>query len=401
MAGYTLSDGITVKNKLGARTHDELDFLQSDFVQSRIYQIELGGGPRRGAFDAGHLRAVHKHLFQDVFEWAGHTREELFRFADGSIAHEPIILKIAGKPFAQGADIAAALDELAAKIRDANYLRDLPREQFAERTADLFAELNTIHPFREGNGRTQRVFFEQLAKQAGHSLDFRPITRERMTQASIGAHEKGDTSMFRRMFVEIASPERAALLREGLEKLRGLYEVNGRSAGIANNQYLATFSPGETRPVTFVGVAGAQFMARTSDQILFGNAADLPTPPPRTGEQFTFHAPSDQEPTVPARLGSLDANEQTPQLSKNWLSGAAEPSPLTNIFNTLRRPAPTITPDQGAFAERLQMYEERKRLEREAAAKGAKTDAKPDPAGEPSDPAPDDKPKQDPGPTFG
>lgn len=54
----------------------------------------------------------------------------------GSIAHEPIILKIAGKPFTQGGTITAALDNFAAKIREANYLRDLPREQFAQRAAD-------------------------------------------------------------------------------------------------------------------------------------------------------------------------------------------------------------------------------------------------------------------------
>ena len=74
-----------------------------------------------------------------------------------------------------------SLDEIVAKLRDAGYLGGLSREAFAERAADLLAELNAVHPFREGNGRTQRAFVEQPAQAAGHDLDFSVISpRERM-----------------------------------------------------------------------------------------------------------------------------------------------------------------------------------------------------------------------------
>ena len=89
-------------------------------------------------------------------------------------------------------------------------------KQFAERAADVMAELNAAHPFREGNGRTQRVFMEQLAHAAGHELDFTIVSKERMAQASIAAHEQGDPSMMRRMFDEISDPARSALLRESI-----------------------------------------------------------------------------------------------------------------------------------------------------------------------------------------
>ena len=62
------------------------------------------------------------------------------------------------------------------------------------------AELNAIHPFREGNGRTQRVFVSELAREAGHVLDFTVVSRERMIAASVAANEDGDPAMMRRLF---------------------------------------------------------------------------------------------------------------------------------------------------------------------------------------------------------
>jgi cell filamentation protein len=179
MPGYTLPDGMTVKNKLGAISHAELEKLEGRYVRERLYQIEIGSGPS-GAFDAILLKATHRRLFQDVYEWAGHTRDERISLSDGTTATEPVLSKFGGRPFMAGNQIAGALDNLGAKLRDANYLRGLSRAQFAERAADIIVDLNAIHAFREGNGRTQRVFVEQLAQAAGHDLDFTVVTRERM-----------------------------------------------------------------------------------------------------------------------------------------------------------------------------------------------------------------------------
>lgn len=88
--------------------------------------------------------------------------------------------------------------------------------EFAGQAADIMAELNAIHPFREGNGRTQRAFILQLAKEARHHLDFSVVSKERMIQASIAANEQGDTSMMRRLFDEISDPTRVSLLRDSI-----------------------------------------------------------------------------------------------------------------------------------------------------------------------------------------
>ncbi|WP_431322925.1 Fic family protein [Rhizobium sp. YTU87027] len=86
-------------------------------------------------------------------------------------------------------------------------------QEFAERVGLLFAEINSIHAFREGNGRTQRAFFTELAKVSGHRLEFDVVSRERMTSVSIAAHEHGDASSLQRLFREISDPERVAALR--------------------------------------------------------------------------------------------------------------------------------------------------------------------------------------------
>jgi cell filamentation protein len=150
--GYTLIDGVTLKNKLGANDPDELERLEASYVAARYNEIDAGAGPS-GQFDAEHIKAIHQHLFQDVYEWAGRTRDERVALSDGTIATEPILSKVDGQPFLIGPAIPTALDDIGAKLRDADYLHGLPREQFAERAADLLAELNAIRSGRETGGR--------------------------------------------------------------------------------------------------------------------------------------------------------------------------------------------------------------------------------------------------------
>jgi cell filamentation protein len=285
--GYTLDDrpaGV-LKNKLGATSHEQLERLEGQFVAARYSEIQLGHGPT-GQFDAAHLKAIHRHLFQDVYEWAGHSRDERVKLADGTVATEPLLRKINHSTFLDGRVVPQALDRIAKTIGDADLLHGLSREQFAARAADIMAEINAIHPFREGNGRTQRVLMEELAKQAGHSLDFTIVSRQRMVQASIAANEHGDLAMMRRMFDEIANPRRVEAVRKAIETL-------DRHRFPWNDHYVATMQPGHRVEVTMAGIAGEHFMARTGAEILIGNIADLSDPRPERGETFTFVASED------------------------------------------------------------------------------------------------------------
>ena len=286
MVNYTYSNGpeLAVKNKLGAITHAELEKFEAKYVFARDAEIAAGYGPS-GHFDAEHLKAIHRHLFQDVYEWAGHTRDEKVALADDTVATEPLMRKVNGDPFMAGPLIPDALERIAGTLRHSNYLRDLSREHFAEQAADIMVEINGAHPFREGNGRTQRVFIRELAKEAGHELDFSVVTRERMVQASIAANERGDGAMMRRMFNEISDPVRVA----GLDKAIDALNANRFSW---NEAYIATAEPHHNVELTMAGIAGEQFMARTATAILIGQVSDLPVPRPGAWRNFYVRANS-------------------------------------------------------------------------------------------------------------
>jgi cell filamentation protein len=284
MPNYTYSDDphSAIKNKLGARTHDQLDRLEGAYIAAREAEI-MDDRPISGRFDAaGHLKAIHRHLFQDIFEWAGHTRDEKVTLSDGTMATEPLLRKIDGNLFMVAPMIPKTLAAIGEKLRAAAYLKALPRGEFAERAADMMIDINAIHPFRDGNGRTQRVFIRQLAEQAGHELDFSVVSRARMIQASVAANDHGDNSLMRRLFIEISNPARVAALLPAIE----FFEAQGFPW---NDHYLSTAEPGQSVEVTFAGPAGQHFMARTGSGILIGKVSDLPVPWPQRGQVFVLN----------------------------------------------------------------------------------------------------------------
>jgi cell filamentation protein len=280
LPGYTLQDGLTLKNRLGATNHEALEAAETDYVRNRLWDFTSAQGPK-GQFDAAHLKAIHHHLFQDVYEWAGRTRDERVMLSDGTIASEPVLRKVDGQPFMQGPLIADTLERITGKLRDENYLRGLGREDFANRAAALMVDLNGVHPFREGNGRTQRVFITELAREAGHRLDFSVATRERLVQASIAGNENADPSMMQRLFNEVSDPVRVAALDKAIASLN-------QHGFDWNNHYVATTEPGHKVDVCLAGVASDQFMARTKTAILIGQFRDLPEPRPQSGQNFTL-----------------------------------------------------------------------------------------------------------------
>jgi fido (protein-threonine AMPylation protein) len=159
-------DHAAIKNRLGVQTHDALEAFSAPLVAARISKLAAGHGPI-GALDAAHLKTIHRHLFQDVYEWAGRTRDEKVRLADGTIATEPVIRKPDGKPFMLGARISGALKALSERLRKANYLSELTRGALAKQAADVMAAIDAIHAFREGNGRTQRALCANSAARLG------------------------------------------------------------------------------------------------------------------------------------------------------------------------------------------------------------------------------------------
>ena len=92
--------------------------------------------------------------------------------------------------------------EIFRALRGENFLRDLGREAFVARLAYYLGEINAVHPFREGNGRTQRAFFEQLARDAGHTIAWQHLDATWNIEAS-AAIMRGDAEPMRKMLDQL------------------------------------------------------------------------------------------------------------------------------------------------------------------------------------------------------
>ncbi|MDQ3151478.1 MAG: Fic family protein [Actinomycetota bacterium] len=90
------------------------------------------------------------------------------------------------------------------KLARANHLRGLKRSGFLDGLAEAVGGNNAVHPFREGNGRTQRVFFSQLARDAGHPLDWQRLAQQNLivSQASL----RGDLAPLRALLDRHVAP---------------------------------------------------------------------------------------------------------------------------------------------------------------------------------------------------
>ncbi|WP_455465785.1 BID domain-containing T4SS effector [Bartonella sp. B39] len=199
----------TLKNKYG---------IQDAIVLMDMYARKVGEGmahlreePLPESFDSSYLCYIHKRLFFSIFEWAGQLRNIPFTFSDGTVAAMPEMIDPEwGSTFASGNAIQENLQKLDQTLFETNNLQGLSRKEFANQAAELFASLHHTCPFRVGNGYTQELFFENLAKAAGHSLDFSLTTQEDIKLACIKAEEKGDLKPLKNLFEHISNPEHIA-----------------------------------------------------------------------------------------------------------------------------------------------------------------------------------------------
>lgn len=179
-------------NKLNIRDAAVLSAAERELTSLRLAVAK--SQPITGHFDRKHLMRMHKYLFSDVYSWAGQ-----FRKVD--------IAK--GNQFCLVYNLTTYADNLFAKLEKENYLIS-SEANVPERLAWYLSELNVLHPFREGNGRVQRLFIEYLALVAGYSVDFSDVSQQKMIAASADSFACDYTSineMFRRICVPISKEE--------------------------------------------------------------------------------------------------------------------------------------------------------------------------------------------------
>jgi cell filamentation protein len=165
----------TLINLLGIRDPAVLEQAERRLVKSR-----LGQGLPNDADPTTYegFLAIHRHLFQDVYAWAG--RERTYTTGRGPV------------PFATPENIRPWMEEQFAALKGRDFLRNLPPCGFAREVAELVNEMNAAHPFIEGNGRVQRVWLRAIAAQAGHKVSLRSSDREAWYEASRLGFERCD-----------------------------------------------------------------------------------------------------------------------------------------------------------------------------------------------------------------
>lgn len=174
---YCYPNSSVLKNKFDLLEQDQLDAFEADITLARIISIE--NNPIQGNFDFNHLKRIHFEIFQDIYDWAGEVRR-----VD--------ILRESSR-FANVRMIDQAAEYIFSNIAKENLFRDLEHYEVAKKLAHYLSEINVLHPFRDGNGRVQRVFISQLASAAGYQLDYSDLNQvimyESMEKAFYGEEE--------------------------------------------------------------------------------------------------------------------------------------------------------------------------------------------------------------------
>lgn len=157
-----------LRNLHGLREARALAAHEAQATTLRLAQ--LAADRLNGAYDLPHLQGFHRFIFQDVYAWAGELRT--------------VPLAKPGSMFALPAYIESYATEVLGQLAAEQHLRDLPRDQFADRLTYYYSEINAVHPFREGNGRAQRAFLRQLAIDAEHTLAWEHLDATLLVHAS-------------------------------------------------------------------------------------------------------------------------------------------------------------------------------------------------------------------------
>ena len=178
-----------LQNRLGITDRAALKAAESDI--SFAVMSRLLARPLPGNYDLRHLQAFHRAIFDSVYPWAGEIRTVAIAKTDLFCLPQHI------RPYA---------DSVFTDLNAEKHLRGMPREEFVDRLTHFYAEVNAIHPFREGNGRTQRAFFGQLSRDAGWPLHWGGLDRDENVAASV-ASLRGDNGPLRGMLNRLVAPE--------------------------------------------------------------------------------------------------------------------------------------------------------------------------------------------------
>lgn len=188
---YCYPDSSVLKNKLNIKDGNML--FQAEMRLTFIRLKELEQKPIQGKFDFNHLKKIHKFIFQDIYSWAGKTRT--VNIGKGNLFC-----------------VVPYIPSYASTIFDKYYsqckMQQDDKTAFVKALADNYADLNALHPFREGNGRAQREFAREVCLSCGYIFDLSNTKHEDMLLASQLSFNRGDNSLFYSIFNHTVIPQK-------------------------------------------------------------------------------------------------------------------------------------------------------------------------------------------------
>lgn len=157
-------------NKLGIRDEKRLSEVEAGITFAKAVMLEEP--PIDDDFGFEHFKKIHEFLLCDLYEWAGQVRT--------------VDISKKRTKFLDAASIESIGTKCFAKVKD-GYFENLSFDEFVKRIAEFYNDVNYIHPFREGNGRTQRIYFTQLIRHYGYDINFADVDTDELMIATIQA----------------------------------------------------------------------------------------------------------------------------------------------------------------------------------------------------------------------
>lgn len=158
-----------LRNRLGLMDEQGLHDAERTLSEIAANNIDFNVPP----YDLRYLKRVHRTLFADLYDWAGELRS--------------VDISKGGTHFCNVSRIEAESAKLFERLAAANCYEGLARQQLVAAVGELYGDLNMIHPFREGNGRAQRILFEHIVINAGYEISWWPVEEGEWIQANIDA----------------------------------------------------------------------------------------------------------------------------------------------------------------------------------------------------------------------
>lgn len=178
-------------NKFDIHDEDKLKKVEADITFAKATILE--SNPISDKFDLEHYKLIHRFLFEDIYDWAGEFRTVNFSKK--------------GTGFCSADQLESTAQKCFKRLHDNDLFSNLDRDRFVDAVVDFYCTTNMLHPFREGNGRTQRIFISQLIRHNGYDFDFSDIDTDDLMIATIQS-ANGVTDFLKQIFEEnIKSPQ--------------------------------------------------------------------------------------------------------------------------------------------------------------------------------------------------